>query len=63
MKGGKGKFKKWKFFFFTPKKVFDGINSLKKHAKKGSEEDFDFIITTGDNLYPVITEDPSDQEL
>ena len=35
-------------------KVFDGINYLKHHSKIGSPEDFDFIITTGDNLYPVI---------
>ena len=44
-------------------KVFDGINSLKHHSKKGSPEDFDFIITTGDNLYPVIKESPSHHEL
>ena len=44
-------------------KVFDGINWLKKNAKKGSSEDFDFIITTGDNLYPIIPEHPSLNEL
>jgi hypothetical protein len=44
-------------------KVFDGINSLKHHSKKGSPEDFNFIITTGDNLYPVIKESPSHHEL
>ena len=31
--------------------VFDGIEDMKKNADKDSEDDFDFFITVGDNLY------------
>jgi hypothetical protein len=33
-------------------KVFDSINQLKGGAEKDSPQDFDFFVTTGDNLYP-----------
>lgn len=32
--------------------VFDAINHMKRNADKGSDEDFDFFVTAGDNLYP-----------
>lgn len=32
--------------------VFDGIEKLKSNAVQDSAEDFDFFITTGDNIYP-----------
>jgi hypothetical protein len=36
--------------------VFDGIEFLKRNSQIGSQEDFDFIITTGDNIYPKVPE-------
>ena len=42
--------------------VFDGIEFTKKNSIKGSPSDFDFIITTGDNIYPKVAEYPSIQE-
>ena len=42
--------------------VFNSINQLKKEATKGSAEDFDFFVTTGDNLYPAVYDTPSDEE-
>lgn len=43
--------------------VFDAINDMKKNAKKDSPEDFDFFVTTGDNLKPADREKPTDAEL
>jgi len=48
--------------FDQPQKVFDAINSLKGSATPGSVEDFDFFVTTGDNLYPKDRVFPTDQE-
>ena len=42
--------------------VFDSINSMKKNAAKGSPEDFEFFITTGDNLYPLDEQEPTSSE-
>jgi len=36
---------------------------LKKSATPGSQEDFDFFVTTGDNLYPAKATKPTDAEL
>lgn len=33
--------------------VFDDIASLKQNAVIGSKEDYDFFVTTGDNIYPA----------
>ncbi len=38
------------------------MNQFKKNAKPSSPDDFDFFITTGDNLYPLIPNYPSDIE-
>lgn len=43
--------------------VFDAINKLKKEAKKNSPQDFDFFVTTGDNLKPENREKPTDEEM
>jgi hypothetical protein len=42
--------------------VFDGINKMKKNSKELSTEDFDFFITTGDNLYPIDEYNPTEKE-
>jgi len=42
--------------------VFDAINKMKKKAHPGSAEDFDFFITTGDNIYPRIDKKPMTME-
>ena len=42
--------------------VFDGIEQLKSTAEEGSAEDFDFFITTGDNIYPAKATSPYDDE-
>ena len=39
--------------------VFDGIDQMKRNAEPGSSEDFDFFVTAGDNLYPIIPNSPS----
>jgi len=39
-------------------KVFDAINKMKSKAHPGSPEDFDFFITTGNNIYPRIDKKP-----
>jgi hypothetical protein len=36
-----------------PSEVFDGIAQMKEEATPGSPEDFDFFITTGDNIYAM----------
>ena len=36
---------------------------MKKNAKPGSAEDFEFFVTTGDNLYPSLPEDPTEEEI
>ena len=35
---------------------------MKQNAKAGSPEDFDFFITTGDNVYPLVPEEPTQDE-
>ncbi len=42
--------------------IFDGINELKKNAKKRSPEDFEFFVTVGDNLYPTDPKNPTEKE-
>ena len=42
--------------------VFDGINQMKESAAKHSPEDFDFFLTAGDNVYPIIPSHPTDLE-
>jgi len=36
---------------YEANEVFDDIENMKLNAAKGSPEDFDFFVTTGDNLY------------
>lgn len=43
--------------------VFDSINQLKANAEPGSIDDFDFFVTVGDNLYPVVPKNPQNFEL
>ena len=42
--------------------VFDGIAKMKKEAKSGSLEDFDFFATVGDNIYANQNKYPTDKE-
>lgn len=43
--------------------MFEAINDMKAHANKNSPEDFDFIVTTGDNIKPKNKSAPTDEEL
>ena len=43
--------------------VFDAINLMKKNAKKNSPQDFDFFVTTGDNLKPADRVKPTEDEM
>ena len=45
-----------------PQAVFDAIAQMKSEAEPGSPEDFEFFITTGDNLYPLIDDKPTAEE-
>ena len=45
-----------------PKMVFDAIAQMKSESEKGTAEDFDFFVTTGDNIYPSNPEFPTDAE-
>lgn len=47
------------------KKVFDAIDNFKKNATLTSSpsDDFDFIVTTGDNIYPSVADSPTFLEL
>ena len=42
--------------------VMDQINEMKIKAEKDTIEDFDFFVTTGDNLYPIDAENPTKEE-
>lgn len=44
------------------REVFKDINNLKRDAVQGSAEDFDFMITVGDNIYPEDGQNPTDDE-
>ena len=43
--------------------VFDAISKMKEQAESGSAEDFDFFVTTGDNIYASDETNPSESEL
>lgn len=45
-----------------PHAVFDAIAQMKKEAEPGSPEDFEFFVTTGDNLYALDANKPLDWE-
>lgn len=38
--------------------MFDAIAQMKSEAEPGSPEDFDFFVTTGDNLYALDANKP-----
>ena len=44
--------------------IFDTINQFKSNAvsNSNSKDDFDFIVTAGDNIYPLIPNYPTDFE-
>ena len=46
----------------NPNKVFDNINQLKANADPNSAENFDFFVTTGDNLYVADAKNPTQEE-
>lgn len=39
--------------------VFDGIAQMKREAEVNSPEDFEFFVSTGDNLYPIVEDKPT----
>ena len=41
--------------------IFDTINQFKSNAVSNSntQDDFDFIVTTGDNIYPSVQDSPT----
>ena len=41
-----------------PHAVFDAIAQMKSEAEPGSPEDFEFFVTTGDNLYALDANKP-----
>ena len=45
-----------------PNSVFDAIDSVKSNAIPNSNDDAQFFITVGDNLYPVNETAPTDEE-
>ena len=49
--------------FRTANTVFDHINEMKQNAELDTIEDFDFFVTTGDNLYPKTPAEPTQEEL
>lgn len=42
--------------------VFDALNEVKRKAEPLSKSDGEFFISVGDNLYPVIDEEPTNEE-
>ena len=46
-----------------PHAVFDAISQMKSDATTDSAEDFDFFVTSGDNIYSITQEYPRDWEL
>ena len=45
-----------------PNLVFDAINATKMNAVPNSNDDAEFFVTVGDNLYPVVETAPTDEE-
>jgi predicted phosphodiesterase len=42
--------------------VFNALNEVKINAVANSTEDAQFILSVGDNLYPLVDEAPTDEE-
>ena len=45
-----------------PNLVFDAIEKMKATAEPGSIEDGEFFMTVGDNLYPRVDKNPTEEE-
>lgn len=45
-----------------PNLVFDAIDKVKGAAIANSNDDAQFFLTVGDNLYPVVETAPTDEE-
>ena len=45
-----------------PNSVFDAIEDVKANAIPESNDDAEFFLSVGDNLYPVDEENPTDEE-
>jgi len=45
-----------------PNSVFDAIDSVKSSAEKNSNDDGQFFLSVGDNIYPVNETNPTDSE-
>ena len=45
-----------------PNLVFDAIEKTKANAIPNSNDDGEFFMTVGDNLYPVVETAPTDEE-
>jgi hypothetical protein len=42
--------------------TFDAMDSIKAKAEPGSNDDFEFFVTVGDNLYPRVGDSPTKEE-
>jgi len=42
--------------------VFNAMNEVKMNAVPDSNDDAQFILSVGDNLYPMVDEAPTDEE-
>ncbi|MFM7855961.1 MAG: metallophosphoesterase [Flammeovirgaceae bacterium] len=45
-----------------PDMVFNAMNEVKMNAVPDSNDDAQFILSVGDNLYPMVDEAPTDEE-
>jgi len=45
-----------------PDMVFDAINKVKGEAEEGTNDDAEFFISMGDNIYPRNETNPTDEE-
>lgn len=52
----------WARDMSDPDMVFNAMSELKLHAVPESNEDAQFILSVGDNLYPMVDEAPTDEE-
>ena len=52
----------WVRDMHDPNMVFDAIETVKSNAIPNSNDDAQFFMTVGDNLYPVVETAPTDDE-
>jgi len=50
----------WVRDMHDPNMVFDAIETVKSNAEPNSNDDAQFFMTVGDNLYPVVETAPTE---